>query len=282
VETGEIELDLLKEISLELNNYQTFLTKYSSKSSSVNYLQNLIKGIEDKDLEIINHALEGIDNWYTENINQIKSNQHVGSSGQKEHERIRQQIKEFLIRAKDYKLHEDEEIKNTYTNERFKEGYKIFISHSSKDAKICTAFVELLEDLGIAEENILYSSSSRLGIPGDMDIYEYLRNKISQNYYMFYMLSDNYYESVVCLNEMGAAWLSQNDYSIFILPNFTTQIKGVVESTKKAWNITDPIELNNLKNKLIGDFKLDISENKWDEKKRLFLSKIEEVKYTNK
>ncbi len=37
---------------------------------------------------------------------------------------------------------------------------------------------------------------------------------------MIYHLSDNYYDSVACLNEMGAAWVVQNDYTVVGIPGF--------------------------------------------------------------
>lgn len=262
-------MDLIKEISLEINNQEKLVRKYSSFSSATNYFSGLRESLQSKDMETIIYCLRGIDEWYTANIGSIKKNTHIGQSGQREHENVRLQVKGFLERAINYEY--SEEGKRMYSQEK---EYKIFISHSSKDKDICTPFVELLEELGIPEKNILYSSNPRLGIPGDEDIFNYLRNKIDEKYYMFYMLSDNYYESVICLNEMGAAWVSQNEFSIFLLPNLSKGIKGVVDSSKKGWDITNSVELNDLKNKLLDMFNLEISENKWDQKKNNYLAHI--------
>ncbi|PFM59524.1 TIR domain-containing protein [Bacillus cereus] len=152
--------------------------------------------------------------------------------------------------------------------------HKLFISHASADKKVCDAFVDLLEDLGVPEEDILYSSSSRHGIPGGMDIFEYLRNNISNGITVYYMLSDNYYKSAYCLNEMGAAWVTQNDSSTFILPEFTVGIKGVIDSGKKAFTLSDPVELIQLKDKILEEFGGKISEKKWETVKSKFLETI--------
>ncbi len=267
-------MDLLKEISLELNNYQKLILEYSGESSATQYLKNLRNGIEERDIEIIAHSLKGVDSWYSGNMPYIQSNSLVSKGHKMEHDRLQMQLKEYLNRLESYEITEIKEGNQVPTNEKTDTGYKIFISHSSKDFDICTPFVELLEDLGIPEESILYTSLPRFGIPGDVDIYEYLRSKINDNFYMFYMLSDNYYQSPVCLNEMGAAWVAQNDYSTFILPNLSVGIKGVVDSKRKAWDITKAVELNNLKEKLVNDFNLTISLNKWEDKKNNFLDKV--------
>ncbi|MGC8229008.1 TIR domain-containing protein [Pseudobacillus badius] len=157
------------------------------------------------------------------------------------------------------------------------DGYNIFISHSSKDEKICTAFVHLLEILGVPEKNILYSSSERFGIPADMDIFDYLRSSIAQKFNVYYMLSDNYYNSVYCLNEMGAAWVNQNEFSIYILPNLTKSIEGVIDSSKKGFRLDNMINLNQLRVKISKDFNSSISDNKWDEEKTKFLQIVNEM-----
>ncbi|ART78503.1 TIR domain-containing protein [Sutcliffiella horikoshii] len=152
----------------------------------------------------------------------------------------------------------------------------MFISHSSKDEPICTAFVHLLEVLGVPETNILYSSSERFGIPADMNIFDYLRSSIVENFIVYYMLSDNYYESVYCLNEMGAVWVNQNDFSIYLLPNMSKSIVGVIDSNKKGYRLDNAINLNQLREKISRDFNNNISNNKWDEEKEKFLKIVYE------
>ena len=46
-------------------------------------------------------------------------------------------------------------------NKENSEKYKIFISHASADRKLVTAFVELLEGIGIDSEQILWDSVRR-------------------------------------------------------------------------------------------------------------------------
>lgn len=80
----------------------------------------------------------------------------------------------------------------------------LFISHAEKDSILIEKFVDLLYDMGIPEESMFCSSISEIGVPIKEDIYEYLRNLLdSEQVIPIFMLSDNYYASAACLNEMG-------------------------------------------------------------------------------
>lgn len=66
------------------------------------------------------------------------------------------------------------------------------------------------------------------------NIYEYLNQLISnEELYVIYFLSDNYYSSPVCLNEMGAVWLKKADSLNLLLPGFDFEdVRGVVENNR--------------------------------------------------
>lgn len=97
---------------------------------------------------------------------------------------------------------------------------KIFLSHSSKDKPDGDAVVALLLKAGLSTEQILYSSNDACGIPIGKNIYDYLRETIQDGAYMVYLLSGHYYDSIACMNEMGAAWMRQNDYLLLATPGF--------------------------------------------------------------
>ena len=91
-------------------------------------------------------------------------------------------------------------------------SYKLFLSHSSKDEKVVNAFVSFMYKIGLTEKDIVCSSVPETKIAIGNDIYAYLNQLISdENIYAIYFLSDNYYASPVCLNEMGAVWLRKAD-----------------------------------------------------------------------
>lgn len=111
---------------------------------------------------------------------------------------------------------------------------KLFLSHSSEDSRVVTAFVNFMYKIGLTEENIVCTSVPETKISVGNDIYAYLNNLISEEkIYVIYFLSDNYYASPVCLNEMGAVWLKKSDSLNLLLPSFNFEdIRGVVEKNK--------------------------------------------------
>lgn len=113
-------------------------------------------------------------------------------------------------------------------------SYKLFLSHSSKDEKVVKAFVSFMYKIGLTEKDIVCSSVPETKIAIGNDIYAYLNQLISdENIYAIYFLSDNYYASPVCLNEMGAVWLRKADSLSILLPGFDfNDVQGVVERNK--------------------------------------------------
>ncbi|WP_340400458.1 toll/interleukin-1 receptor domain-containing protein [Paenibacillus sp. FSL H8-0079] len=114
----------------------------------------------------------------------------------------------------------------------------LFISHASKDEKYVKELVSLLMPLHIP--NIVCSSLHGYHIPNDVDIYDYLREQISGNGRVVFVLSDNYYQSVACLNEMGACWVLNKNYSTILTPNFAySEIAGAVNPHQMAFKLND-------------------------------------------
>lgn len=52
---------------------------------------------------------------------------------------------------------------------------KLLISHSCKDKKYCDALLHLLCQLGIDDENIIYTSNTAYGVPMGERIFDYLK-----------------------------------------------------------------------------------------------------------
>lgn len=96
----------------------------------------------------------------------------------------------------------------------------VFISHSSSDKKYGDAIRNLLIGLGIKDSSLIYTSHPRNKIPLDSNIFEYLKQKLEQKVFMIILWSNTYLQSPACLNEMGAAWVTQSDYTNFYTPDF--------------------------------------------------------------
>lgn len=97
---------------------------------------------------------------------------------------------------------------------------KIFISHSSKNANYGQAIVDLLVAVGVNNEQIIFTSNDAFGIPTGQNIFNWLIARITEKPHVVYLLSSEYYSSVACLNEMGAAWIVENEHTIIFTPEF--------------------------------------------------------------
>ena len=118
------------------------------------------------------------------------------------------------------------------------------------------------------------------GIPLGEDIYEYLRSELLGNkVYVMFFLSDAYYQSTACLNEMGAAWILRSDYLTILQPGFTfREIKGAVNPRKIALDLNGDCRasLNNLFEELKKKFLLrKISYNKWERYRERFMEQLQ-------
>lgn len=162
---------------------------------------------------------------------------------------------------------------------------KLFISHSSKDVEYVKAFVNLLEDIGVPEDAIVCSSVTGYGIPLGEDIYDWLSMQFQKyKLHIIFMLSNNYYKSVACLNEMGAAWVLKQEYYSILLPEFDfVQIKGAINPNRIGIKLDNEIEelnhrLNELKDALIEQFSLNsLSVSKWERLRNQFVKTIKEI-----
>lgn len=158
----------------------------------------------------------------------------------------------------------------------------LFISHAEKDKEIVSHFVELLYQLGFNKKNMFCSSISHLGVPIREDIYDYLRNLLdSEAVIPIFMLSDAYYRSPACLNEMGAVWVKQKDYFTFLMPGFEfKKIKGAISINKRAIQLGGDIkqlkgDLTSFKNDICNIFGLSIDEVRWEDCRDSFMIKLQ-------
>lgn len=162
---------------------------------------------------------------------------------------------------------------------------KVFISHASKDKQYVKEIVDLLIKIGLNEKQIFCSSLSGYDIPGGKDIFEFLREQFNKfNLHVFYIHSNNYYDSSYCLNEMGAAWVLKNSCTSILLPGFKVEdMKGVVNKNEVAIKLDcEEIELkdklNQLYDTITDEFALrKKSESLWEQDRDCFIQGISEI-----
>ncbi len=159
---------------------------------------------------------------------------------------------------------------------------KIFVSHSSNDIKYVDKIVKLLDSMGLNQKNLFCSSVPGYGIPIGADIYDYLRDQFQEyRLHVIIIHSINYYNSPMCLNEMGAAWVLKNRCTSFLLPGFDfSSMNGCVNDNAIAIKLdTQETELkdklNQLYEMIVDEFSMDkLSQILWEQKRDYFIDSI--------
>jgi hypothetical protein len=108
---------------------------------------------------------------------------------------------------------------------------KILISHTSDDTDLADALYEMLTFNNIPRSSIIYTSSTHeeSRIPSDGNIYDYLRynffvpDRSQAIRYVIFVTSEDMRKSWGAVTEVGAAWISGSDHSIFNINNFTPE-----------------------------------------------------------
>lgn len=114
---------------------------------------------------------------------------------------------------------------NTVLDNAKSKQMKIFISHSSQNKHYGELLVELLRGVGLKENEIIFTSNVAYGIPVAKNIFDWLKSQIQEKPFVIYLLSEQYYKSIACMNEMGAAWIVENEHVAIFTPDFDLTIK---------------------------------------------------------
>ena len=161
--------------------------------------------------------------------------------------------------------------------ERAIEKKKIFISHSSKDVDIIEDFVDHILGLGIGinADDIFCSSIEGMDIRNGGDLRRHIQNNIRIADFSYLMISDNYKQSEVCLNEMGAVWAYDSNVHIYMLPNTTVDAIGWLCNVRKGDYINNPIVLDEIRSELCEYYNLPDTGTTWSRQRERFVSKYE-------
>lgn len=158
----------------------------------------------------------------------------------------------------------------------------LFISHAEKDSFYISKIIDLVQFLGLKSKNKIFCSSQKnYKIPENEDIYNYLKSLFKEkDLYVVTLLSKNYYNSVACLNEMGASWINSCEKTVFIAPGFEFKhVKGAINPGSIMIKLTEDDRLNDFKDKIIKFFELDdsnIDVNAWEDKRNKIINNVEE------
>ena len=140
---------------------------------------------------------------------------------------------------------------------------KIFISHSSRNKFYGDKLVDLLRSVGVKENEIIFTSNPAYGIPVGQNIFNWLKSQITEKPFVIYLLSEEYYQSIACLNEMGAAWIIENKHAALFTPNFNLSSKefqsGALDPREIGFYINDEERILSFLHLLSEDFEISKS-----------------------
>ncbi|GAB5525255.1 MAG: hypothetical protein Roseis2KO_31270 [Roseivirga sp.] len=113
---------------------------------------------------------------------------------------------------------------------------KIFISHSSKDSNLVKQFVDKILILGlqVSRKQIFCTSLDGTGIRSGNDFKDSIKQAIEDSSVAILIVTQNYKESEVCLNEMGALWVLCENTIPFILKPIDYDKIGFIHSTSQV------------------------------------------------
>ena len=197
------------------------------------------------------------------------------------------EVTKKLTKKAIFSIEESKKIETSNVENTVTEKPLLFISHASSDEKTVTGLVEMLRTIGFNKKNLFCSSVPGYDIPEGEDIYDFLQEKLTgYKLFVIYVLSESYYNSVACLNEMGAAWVLKANYSTIILPGFQIpEIKGAINPRKMAVVLEDGKRVNGkltqLKDRLVEFFDLPETEDDtiWENDRNKFIKMSNECGY---
>lgn len=162
---------------------------------------------------------------------------------------------------------------------------KILISHSSKNAAYGSALVNLLTSVGVPHDRIVFTSDTSYGIPVGKNIFHWLRDLISEKPFVIYLLSPEYYSSVACLNEMGAAWIVESQHATIFTPTFDLDSQefrsGAIDPREIGFFINDEDRVTEFIDSLKLNFEVVRSIGVINRKVREFLADIARISDKN-
>lgn len=154
---------------------------------------------------------------------------------------------------------------------------KLFISHASKDSDIVEEMIEILESIGLNSNQIFCTSFEGYGIELGENFLDSIKGELSSDSLVIFILSKSFYESPVCLCEMGATWvLAKEHIPVLVPPLDYADVKGVIPLSQ-GFKINEPLKLNLFKEKIEKVFSLKgtVSMSTWERKRDRILSRIE-------
>lgn len=166
---------------------------------------------------------------------------------------------------------------------------KIFISHCGEDKVAVGYLVDLLgEVIHLTSDNLFCSSVHGFDVMlGKNFMDNILQQYKEHNLLVLYVLSFNYMGSPICLNEMGASWMTKTDSIGILLPGFDIKDLGNSCYDKQSISVIFKQDLKEIRHRLnqlketiekvFPDKVTNINPSRWEEKRDEFIEKVKAI-----
>lgn len=197
-----------------------------------------------------------------------------------------QQYPIFKLLIKKIESGEVMEAKRVVKTEQNEDTKSIFISHASKDKEIVDAFIDLILHgaLSVPIDKIFCVSTDGTKIKSGTDWRDSINQSLLSAKVNFLIITPNYKESEVCLNEMGAAWVTSATVLPLIVEPINYKTVGIIQEPKQIEKLLDEKSLDRIKDIIQEKLKISpalVKSDRWTVKKKEFLIKVKKYIESN-
>lgn len=172
------------------------------------------------------------------------------------------------------------------TSRKKAEGKTVFISHATKDKEIIDAFVDVILHgaLSVPIDKIFCTSTDGTKIKSGDDWRNAIKDNLISAKLNFLIITPNYKDSEVCMNEMGAAWVTSAIVLPLIIEPINYKTVGVIQEPTQVEKLLDEKSLDRIKDIVQETLEIPatlIKSDRWTTKKTEFLYRVKKYLVTN-
>lgn len=155
---------------------------------------------------------------------------------------------------------------------------KIFISHSSDDKELVSHVIDLLEDIGVKTECIFCSSFEGYGIELGNNFLDAIRNNLTKETMVLFVLSTSFYNSHMCQCELGAVWVNTLQHIPVLVPPLSYNDLEYILRNQQSMLINDSSKVESLYESILKWMDLpQLKPSIWRLRKDRFLGNVDSV-----
>ena len=130
---------------------------------------------------------------------------------------------------------------------------------------------------GFSPNDIFCTSIEGMKIKNGEDIRQHIQNNVNFADFAILLISPNYKQSEICLNEMGAVWAINKKVKTYVLPGLKESKVGWLIDTKAAEKINDMTALASLYDTFVRFYNLSGNTELWTAQAMKFCNTLKNV-----